>query len=360
MIDGVKVLITKRGFLSMGGSLDNCFPIKGKLIKDIPTNGQPTVVRELYLPNPRRNHSLKVTIDEWGRIAILGSLRKWLFGKSSLADLTQKQCHKAVSEIAEQLHISPTDFMTKCRLTHIELGYNIRVQHTSSEIIKRVANIGKISGRLDYHAKHQTLYFNGADMNIKIYDKCLEIPQNIKHPTRSKKAKEMMDLIDNHGNHFIRIEIEMINSGSFKKYGLGAIKTFADILENWDKLHCFWVSVISRIKVRCPLVLSQSMTLRERNLTKAIMDFGFEKGIEMYAQNICSTKRSEQQIRRLAYTLLEKYPSRRTFNLRKLRIEVARKLISIHRHHEELPLSNLFHILWNTKHYRRMKRKRAI
>lgn len=359
MTDGVKVLITKSDFLSMGGSLDNCLPIKGKLIKDIPTNGQPTVIRELYLPNPRRTHSLKVTVDEWGRIAIFGSLRKWLFGKSSLADLTQKQCNKAVSEIAEQLHISPSAFMTECKLTHIELGYNIRVRHTSSEIIKRVANVGKIRGRLDYHAKHQTLYFNGADMNIKIYDKCLEIPQNIKQSMRRKKAKEMMDLLDNHGNHFIRIEIEMINSGSFKKYGLGAIKTFDDIFENWDKLHCFWVLVISRIKVRCPLVMSQSMTPKERNLTKAIMDFGFEKGIEKYAKNICSPK-SEQQIRRLAYILLEKYPSRRTFNLRMLRIEVARKLIRIHRNNGKLPLSNLFHILWNTKHYRRLKRKHAI
>lgn len=359
MIDAIKCQITKKDFRSMGGSLENCRPIRGRLIKDVPTNGQPVVVQELYLPNPRGSHSLRVTVDEWGRITICGSLRKWMLGKSSLADLTKEQCHISVSEIAEHLHISTKNFMAICNLTHVELGYNIHVRHNCSEIIKRITKVGKIGGRKDYHAKHQTLYFNGSDVNVKIYDKCLEIPENIRNASLKEAVKEEMDRLANHGYHFIRVEIEMINSGSFKKYGLRGVKSFVDIFENWDRLHFLLVSVIARIKIRCPLIISPSMTPLERKLAMAIKAYGFEKGIRNYADEMCAAN-NLSRIRRLAYKMLEKYPSPRTFNLRVLRKEVARKLIRIHRYNEEKLLSDLFHVLWNTKHGRMLKRKRYI
>lgn len=357
MIDAIKIQMTKTDFRNMGGNLDNCLPIKGSLIKDVSTNGQPSVIRELYLPNPRKAHNLRVSVDEWGRVSIYGSIRKWWFGKSSFADLTLKQCYKAVSEIAELLNISPKIFMAQCALTHIELGYNILMRYESSDIIKRINKIGKIQGRSDYHAKHETLYFNGKDINVKIYDKCLEIPKHIRQTTMKEKVFENINRLEQHGNHILRVEVEMINSCSFKKYGLGTIKSFDDIFENWNRLHLFLVSVIARIKVSCPPKLSNSMTPMEKAIAESIKKYGFEKGVKLYADKVCKSS-DIARIKRLAYYILENYPSKKTFNIQELRKAVARKLIRIHRHKEKIPLSNLFHALWNTKYYRKLKSKK--
>ena len=130
MIDSISLIFLLKEFKSIGGSLMNCRPISSndKLIKNINNDGQPKIKKEMYLPNPRSGHFLRVTIDEYMRIRIKGSLRKWFYGNTSFKDLSKQHYCKAVEELANSLHISVTDIMNYGRLTHIELGYTIQTK----------------------------------------------------------------------------------------------------------------------------------------------------------------------------------------------------------------------------------------
>lgn len=135
MIDSICLLFLFTKFQLIGGSLRNCRPVSSKkeTIKyanddcrpKVNNDGQPKIIKEMFLPNPRNGHSLRVMIDEYGRIRIKGSLRKWYFGSTSYKDLSKQQYLEVVEELAKSLHISVTDIMNYGRLTH----HRIRIHY---------------------------------------------------------------------------------------------------------------------------------------------------------------------------------------------------------------------------------------
>lgn len=359
MIDSICLLIIFKEFRLIGGTLTNCKPFssKKKLIGDVNNNGQPKVIKEMYLPNPRHGHSLIVTIDEYKRIRIKGSLRKWYFGSTSYKDLSKQQYWEAVEELANSLHISVADIMKHGRLTHIELGYTIETETNPASILKRIKKYGRVQTVTDYHNKHETVYAEGTDKRLRVYNKAIEIPAH----TNWKKRGAVLDELDNlyrNGIYLLRVEIEMYYRKSFINYGFREIKTLNDIYENWDNLIALTVREYSKIKLINKLEISQRMTPKELRLAKSIIKHkDFQKGIEEYA---VENGRDTKQVKRDGYSLLERHSSRRTYSIRSFRKDIARHLIKIDRNVEKLPLSKLFHLLWRTKQGRKIKLAGAV
>ena len=362
MIDSICLLFVFNEFRLIGGSLRNCRPVSSKkeTIKyanddcrpKVNNDGQPKVIKEMFLPNPRHGHSLRVMIDEYGRTRIKGSLRKWYFGSTSYKDLSKQQYLEAVEELAKSLHISVSDIMSYGKLTHIELGYTIQTKTNPASILKRIKKYGRVKTVINYQNKNKTVYGFGTDKRLRVYNKTLEIPANTSWKKRGKVFDEL-DNLSRCGIHLLRIEIEMFYRKSFINSGFREIKTLNDIYENWDNLIALTVREYSKIKLVNKLELSLRMTPNELRLAQSIIKHkNFQKGIEEYAvengQNI-------KQVERDGYSLLERYSSMRTYSIRSFRKDIARHLIKIDRNIEKLSLSKLFHLLWRTKQGRRIK-----
>lgn len=362
MIDSICLLFLFKDFRLIGGSLKNCRPISSKkeTIKyanddchpKVNNDGQPKVIKEMFVPNPRHGHSLRVMIDEYGRTRIKGSLRKWYFGSISYKDLSKQQYWEAIEELAKSLHISVAGIMNYGRLTHIELGYTIETKTYPASILKRIKKYGRVPAIIDYQNKHETVYGLGTDKHLRVYNKVLEIPANTSWKKRGKVFDEL-DNLSRRGIYLLRIEIEMLYRKSFINSGFREIKTLSDIYENWDNLIALMVREYSKIRLINKLELSQRMTQKEIRLAQSIIkNEDFQRGIEEYAvENGQYTK----QVERDGYSLLEKYSSRRTYLIRSFRKDIARHLIKIDRNIEKLPLSKLFHLLWRTKQGRKIK-----
>ena len=353
MIDSISFLFLAKEFKSIGGSLMNCRPISSneKLIKNINNDGQPKIIKEMYLPNPRSGHFLRVTIDQYMRIRIKGSLRKWFYGNTSYKDLSKQHYWKAVEELANSLNISVADIMNYGRLTHIELGCTIQTKTNPTSILKRIKKFVRVQTIVDYHNKHETIYGEGTDKRLRVYNKSLEIPANTHWKKRGKVVEEL-DSLSRRGVYLLRVEIEMFYKRSFINYGFREINTLNDIYENWENLFALMVREYSKIKLINQPELSNRMTPKELSLAKTIIKLkDFQKGIEEYAiENGQPIKRIERD----GYSLLDRYSSGRTYSIRSFRKDIARHLIKIHRK-EKLPLSKLFHLLWRTKHGRIIK-----
>ena len=152
--------------------------------------------------------------------------------ETSLQDLTLSQVIEAYHQIASKLEMTYEDFVSLGKVTNVEIGYNIPINTRCSTIVKNLVKYGKIENRKEV-GEHETVYFLGDDKTIKVYDKCLETAVNSTYISKHKKVALIGRLLDNTRN-YIRIEVKLKNTKSFRRYGLNGIHTIQDLLKNYN------------------------------------------------------------------------------------------------------------------------------
>lgn len=363
MIDKVTLSIPKQEFNLSGGTLRNCKPITKSLIKDMPNAEKDEdkykwrVVKEMYLPNPRDTHRLRVTEEERvgaKRLCIYGSVRKWLLGESSIEDITRWELPLFVEELAEQLNLPIDVVWHKLKLSQTELGYNFRTKLRWKDFVKHCVQYGRTKERLDYDDKHETLYWNGDDKILKMYDKGKEIPANIINKSRKNEAEKKMNKLADKGLFLCRIEVTYADKNSFKKYGSLEISTLYDLYENWHRLHYLLVREISKIRIDSKVRISECMAPRQQAIAMIInKSKKFDTAVKQVAEYFY--KSDENKAKRKILAVINEFSSPEKYSIRSFRKTIAKKLIRINRKREELPLSDLFHILWRTTKGRSIK-----
>lgn len=365
MTDGISLSVSLNDFRKYGGNLRNCKPITKSqhLIKDVPNAEKDEdkykwrAVKEMYLPNPRGTHNLRVAEEERAgakRLCIYGSVRKWLLGENSIEDITRCELPKFVEELAERLNLPVNIVWHKLKLTDTELGYNFRTKLRWEDFVKHCVQYGRTKERLDYDDKHETLYWNGDDKSLKMYDKSKEIPANTRTKSRKSEAEKNMKEFANKGDTLCRIEITYADKNSFKKYGSLEISTLYDLYENWHRLHYLLVREISKIRIDSKVRISECMTLRQQAIAMIVnKSRKFDTTVMQVAEYFYNF--DENKAKRKILAVMNEFSSPEKYSIRSFRKAIAEKLRWINREREELPLSDLYHILWRTTKGRKLK-----
>ena len=364
MTDKTSLTIPLIEFFKAGGTLKNCKPITKKRYIAYPeeTNNEVNkfkwrVVEELYLPNPRGMHNFRVTIEEkcrTRRLKVEGSIRKWIYGKTSLEDTSRNQIPIFVKELADSLCLSEEFVWNKLKISNTELGYNFTTNLCWKDIVRHCVQYGRTKDRIDYDNKNDCLYWNGDDKSLKMYNKSEEMPANIRNRTRKIEAEKIVSSLAKRGQTLCRIEVTLDDKNSFKKYGLSEICTLRDIYENWDKLHALLVKEIAKIRIESKVHISERMTPRQQEIAKQInsspsFDIAAEKISKMYYHS------DKNRAKREMFVVMSNFSSPKHCSIRTFRKAIAKRLTFIDRNREKLPLSDLFHILWRTSKGRKLK-----
>lgn len=369
MTDKIVLSIPIHEFNQSGGTLRNCKPISKSLIEDTSKNTDNDedkykwrAVKEMYLLNPRGTHSLRVTKEERvgaKRLCIYGSVRKWLLGENSIEDITKREFPQFVEELAELLNLPIDIVWHKLKLSQTELGYNFLTKLRWNDFVKHCVQYGRTKDRLDYDDKNETLYWNGDDKILKMYDKGKEIPTNIRNKSRKNKAKKKMKKLADKGLFLCRIEVTYADKNSFKKYGQLEISTLYDLYENWHRLHYLLVREISKIRIDSKVHISEYMTPRQQAIAIIInKSKKFDTAVMHVAE--CFYNSDENKAKRKILAVMNEFSSPEKYSIRSFRKAIAKKLRRINREREELPLSDLYHILWRTTKGRTLYNKEEL
>lgn len=362
MTDKVTFGILLDEFDNLGGTLRHSMPIKKTYIKDVERETDDNrykwrVVEERYLPNSRKTHSFRVAIERKGntkRLRIDGSIRKWLLGKTSVEDITQRQLPLFVKEFAERLCLSEDIVWDRLSIYNTELGYNFFINLRWEEFVKHCIQYGRTQKRIDYDNRNECLYWNGDDKRLKMYNKSKEMPTNINNHALKSTAENIVSDLKTKGLTLCRIEVTFDDKHSFQKYGLSQICTLRDIYNNWNNLHFLLVKEISKIMIESKVYISENMSLRQREIARIInKSWSFTNAVTRLAKEFYNS--DENRARRQVFAVMNEYSSPQNCSIRSFRKTIAKRLIWIDRNIEKLPLSDLFHILWRTNKGRKFK-----
>lgn len=364
MTDKIALTISLYEFFKEGGTLKKCKPItKKQCIADIEEANSDVnkfrwhVVEELYLPNTRGTHNFRVAIEEKcqsRRLKFEGSIRKWIYGKTSLEDTSRNQIPIFVKELADSLCLSEEFVWNKLKISNTELGYNFTTNLCWKDIVRHCVQYGRTKKRTDYDDKNDCLYWNGDDKSLKMYNKSKEMPANICNRTRKSEAEKIVSNLAKRGLTLCRIEVTLDDKSSFKKYGLTEICTLNDVFENWNKLHALLVKEIAKIRIESKVLVSERMTLRQQEIAKIINNSpNFDIAVKQISKMFYYS--DENRARREMFAVMNRYSSPKNCSIRTFRKAIAKRLIFIARNREKLPLSDLFHILWRTSKGMKLK-----
>lgn len=332
MIDNIK--ITLRDF---SGNLDNCKYIKeGKYdYFYFLSNSDSSKAARLLVRKNKVN----------GSLVISRSIRKWYFNKGSLLDLTAKSFKRVMEKLAKDLNISFEE-LCQGKITQCEIGQNVRVKVPIAEIIPYLVDYGHLERR---QIENGTVYFNGRVKKLIVYDKVAEIA------VRGIKAKKRaLDILEEKGYHFLRIEFKLFYQKSFNQHNMGHISTVGDLIFNFFNLYEFWTHQINRIIVFPTIEKDiQNMTQKEQLIGDGLNHLGFEKFVEEYQSKCKSrTKHGLKSARSKAYKevldVLNKFGSKSKYGKDSLRADVARHLLRKSKQ-EDVCLPLLFQNLWGVK-----------
>ncbi|MCH5228039.1 MAG: hypothetical protein J1F16_09550, partial [Muribaculaceae bacterium] len=312
--------------------------VKKRLIDEFSDNRKLKIIKEYYLRDLETDHTLKIEIDERQRIHIYGSLRKLLYGEGSIRDLNHQDFLKSVEKLAKAFNLPFLSLLNYKGLTGVEIGYNIITQQSCNLIIPKICKYGKVKHNDNFRDKNETLYKKGSDKNFKIYD----------------KAKELWDTvgIKIKGN-LTRVEVEMKDSDSFKRYRLGKLKSLADISQEWINLQLFFLSEIARLRFINPVNMEKLRSIRQREMGKYLKKFGFIRGRKKFERYFSLKEGSAENY---FIGIMAKYPLFGTYCHSSFKRDVAKCFLKINRSDKNIPRNVIAHILWGTKQGSKMRR----
>lgn len=325
-------------FDSFSGSLDNCRP-QWELIK------KESDWDKYRLPRSAKkgDHSLFVGVHKKDKkkVVVSGSLRNWLYGKSTFRDLTASDFEKVILKLAEALYIQPSE-LGKVKFTQCEIGLNVKIKTSCKEIIPKIVDYHRYD-RTPY--KDETVYFDGTCKHLKIYDKTTEVAAN----TKDKELRESIGVMQVEGDHILRIEFTLDNKKAFNQSHMSFIKTIGDLHINYSNLYEFWAKNVNDIVIMNALEENNSMTPKEYLFLTSLIGLDqiesfegveeFELFAEKYERFLDSylsyckgiTDGALKTARSKAYTefiaTFDKYPSSEEYNKKVLRGDIILALL---------------------------------
>lgn len=331
MID--KIIIR---FDKFSGSLENCKPWRVLIKKESDWD-------KYRLPRSSRkgDHSLFVGVnkEDKKKVIVSGSLRNWLYGKSTFRDLTASDFEKVIFNLAEALHIQPSE-LGKTRFTQCEIGLNVKIKTSCKEIIPKIVdyNLYDRDNFLD-----ETIYFDATCKHLKIYDKTTEVAK------KDEGMRETIGTMQAEGNHILRIEFTLDNKKAFNQSHMGFIGTIGDLHINYSNLYEFWAKNVNDIVIMNTLEENDSMTPKEYLFLTSLIGFDqiesfegveeFDLFAEKYERFLDSylsyckgkNKGALKTARSKAYTefiaTFDKFPSSKEYNKKVLRGDIILALL---------------------------------
>lgn len=139
-------------------------------------------------------------------LRIIGSLRKWYFGKHSLRDFSKNEYEDAVKFMLSLLEIP----FAKCNslyLSKIEVGLNVKVSIPSEEIIRRFT--GFKSSCYVKGERQGFRFYETKSLEVIMYDKIREISKDFIHKRHVKTLEEESFLKKYQNKYYLRIEFKI-------------------------------------------------------------------------------------------------------------------------------------------------------
>ena len=202
-----------------------------------------------------------------------------------------------------------------------------------------------------------TLYFEGADKDLKLYVKDDEIDAK-SSPKKQESRKRAFARLKECGNHMLRIEFTLKYQRSFNHHGMAHIKTVGDLIEHYYDLYAFWTREVARLIVFNQLDYSNAkLNGKEAYIAHGLEQYGFEWFAEEY-QKLCkinaktanSIKSARSEAYRAICKVLDQYYDRKAYNMYNLRADIAKYLIRKSKS-EEMDLPLLLRNLWGVSPY---------
>lgn len=173
-------------------------------------------------------------------LLIIGSLRKWFYGATSLSDFTKNDLYMACELLSTYLSIKITDLFL-FEFTRLEIGINIPVRLDESIFLSKVVRY-KNDSRYTKEPHRNSVYFETIHESLILYNKIKEIIKHSKKKWKTKYDSEYLNDIKQN-NNVLRIEQKFKggNSQIIKKLG---IQTLGDYYLNYIRLLSkFWINV---------------------------------------------------------------------------------------------------------------------
>ena len=267
-------------------------------------------------------------------VNIMGSLRKFLYGKNTLKDLDERAFIRSLKKLAKAMNMPYKDFL-KGKITQCEVGLNIITNEEIENINQRILKYKHVDAfDLDY--KHQTLYFDLNDKEITIYDKLRQIAYTIEDNDERIKTKKSFIKLLAHGYHFLRLEVCLFDHRSFVRQHLGHIVTLEDLVNNFYELYPLWVREMNNLLIFSTPIITKEMTDKEISMANDINEIGFIETFEKYCLEISNSEKSENAKRidksrtyEAMLGLIEKYGSKDEYNKSQFLKDIAKTLIRI-------------------------------
>lgn len=168
MIDSIKIILK-----DFSGNFDNCRLKSSRKVFKHPDEKE---YENYLLPNHTKfdRHSMKVhRALKTGTVNVVGSLRKRAYHKSTLLDLNKNKFVQSLRGLAKDLNI-PFAELQQARFTDCEIGANINIRYPAKEVLYMIVAYSRLK-RNDERIEDGTLYFEGADKDLKLYVKDDEI-----------------------------------------------------------------------------------------------------------------------------------------------------------------------------------------
>ncbi len=345
MIDSIKIILK-----NFSGNFDSCRLKPSRKVFKHPDEKE---YENYLLPNHTKfdRHSMKVhRALKTGTVNVVGSLRKRAYHKSTLLDLNKNKFVQSLRGLAKDLNI-PFAELKQARFTDCEIGANINIRYPTKEVLYMIVAYSRLK-RNDERIEDGTLYFEGADKDLKLYVKDDEIAAK-SSPKKQESRKRAFARLKECGNHMLRIEFTLKYQRSFNHHGMAHIKTVGDLIEHYYDLYAFWTREVARLIFFNQLDYSNAkLNGKEAYIAHGLEQYGFEWFAEEY-QKLCkinaktanSIKSARSEAYRAICKVLDQYYDRKAYNMYNLRADIAKYLIRKSKS-EEMDLPLLLRNLW--------------
>lgn len=284
-----------------------------------------------------------------GNIRIRGSLRKWLFGETTLKDLDSQSFIRSLKKLAKALNISYKE-LCKGKISECEIGLNIKTSKPASVVIPQIVAYRHLKEK---RIKDETVYYEGADKKIIVYNKTKEIVDNIGEQKRRIAKQAAFSRLSSKGHHYIRMEVKMKDQKSFSNHKL-RIATLGDLVDSFGSLYEIWTKEMNKVLIFSTPILSDEMDKRDFLIAFNLRKDNFEELVNEYckisAKNT-KTDKAKYSARSTAYkeilSVLTKYGSKNEYNQATFKKDIAKSLVRISKNDDTLRLSHLFSLLWH-------------